>query len=166
MSEELGKWVPALVLESNTTPRQRARNYALYLRLRDGIPTGERKSSRDGVGLHVFGFEIPTSSVTAGFRGDEHTLSFRLDKDGECYRRLLSYITDHFFDDCDADVEADRLRAECERLRAIAAEACGIAADWMRDVPLSPLDDSERAEFDRDEARVQELTAALAERSR
>lgn len=107
------RWVPALVLESQATPEQSARNYKLYTRLRDGTPVAERTGSRDGVGLHVFVFEVPL--VDCQIYRDE--ITFRLGKESECYRRLLSYISDHFDTKCDADDEVKRLRAEVQMLR-------------------------------------------------
>lgn len=114
--EPRGQYYPALTLESPTTPKQRARNYALYLRLRDGTPQEERTGTRDGVGLHVFQFEIPTASCHASSIGGEPTLSFSLARDGECYRRLLSYISDHFPNGCDADDEVERLTKDRDAL--------------------------------------------------
>lgn len=111
--ETRGHYVKALVIESPTTPKQRARNYALYLRLRDGTPVEERSGTRDGVGLNVFGFEVPLASMSMGSSSTgEPSMSFRLDKNGECYRRLLSYISDHFPYSCDADDEVAALTAE------------------------------------------------------
>lgn len=101
-----GTWVPALVIQSPATPKQRARNYALYARLRDGTPPEQRTGSRDGVGLHVFVFEVPIERCSIEMR----TVTFRLDKSDECYRRLLSYISDHFPTKCDADHSVDELR--------------------------------------------------------
>ena len=152
MSEQRGRWVPVLLLESNTTPTQRARNYALYLRLRDGIPVDERKTSRDGVGLHLFQFEVPIRSCTYWDGAGEPSYMFRLDKDGECYRRLLSYITDHFPDDCDADTEV-------ERLRAIARDAIEIGQRHTRALrAIMPKADRVAA----DDERLTELQAALS----
>lgn len=116
-------WVPAITLEAQATPEQRARNYALYLRLRDGTPEAERLGTRDGVGLHVFTFEVPAAdcamdnSYSQKAGGMVPHWSFRLDRDSECYRRLLSYISDHFDTKCDADEEVVRLRAEVADLR-------------------------------------------------
>ena len=111
--QEGERWVPALVLESQATPEQRARNYRLYERLRDGTPEAERLGLRDGMGLHVFVFEVPLADVKI-HRDD---VSFRLGNGTECHRRLLSYISDHFDTRCDVDDEVKRLREENQTLR-------------------------------------------------
>lgn len=119
--EPRGEWKPTLVIESPCTPKQRARNYALYSRLYYGVPPEERTGeSREGIGLHVFQFSVPLADCSIGGPGPE--VSFRLKPDGECLRRLCSYITDHFDTKCDADDEVERLTAENAALRAELAE--------------------------------------------
>lgn len=116
------RWVPALVIESKTTPQQRERNRALYLRLRDG-----QISPRTGVqevGLSSFVYDVPIERLSVGPAGK--SFSFRLDKSDECFRRLLSVISDHFDERCDADDEVERLRARVVELEARIAGRGGV----------------------------------------
>ncbi len=103
------RWVPALVIEGKTTAQQRARNYAFYERLRDGVPGDYHQS-----GLKQFVFEVPVSACTMG--GKPPMFTFRLDPDSECYRRLVQYIVAHTDEKCDADDEVLRLRARVAEL--------------------------------------------------
>lgn len=108
------RWVPALVIESKATPQQRARNFALYQRLRDG-----QVSPRNGIqenGLSGFVYDVPIERLSIGPGG--RSFSFRLQKDDECFRRLLSVISDHFDTKCDADDEVEHLRARVAELEA------------------------------------------------
>lgn len=111
------RWVPVLVLGGQTTPEQRARNCDLYKRIRDGVPEAEREGLRGGP-LHHFVFDVPMDTVRMGpvsGASPRGSVSFRLDPDGECYRRLLSCIADNFHTSCDADAEVARIRAQRER---------------------------------------------------
>ena len=108
-TEPHGEWVPALRIESTTTPRQRARNFAFYERIRDGVPGDFRQS-----GLKSFVFEVPSDRCEVGpaspSNGHRTHFSFRLDPESDCYRRLVSYIVGHTASDCDADHSVDQLR--------------------------------------------------------
>jgi hypothetical protein len=108
------EWVPVLVLDSGVTVQQRGRNRDIYQRLRNGVPEEERCGLRGGP-LHHMVFEIPVGSVSFGPYG---TISFRLDPDGDCFRRLLSCITDALPLRCAADDEVAALKAEIARLKA------------------------------------------------
>lgn len=115
------RWVPVLAIGGETTPKQRARNYALYQRLKDGDGTSDYKAA----GLSGFVFEVPSSSVTFGGNtvdGKPGALTFRLDKESDCFRRLLHVITDHFDTKCDADDEVERLRSGLDAVYARLAE--------------------------------------------
>jgi hypothetical protein len=105
------KWIPALVIGGETTPKQRQRNFALYQRLREGDGSGEYRAS----GLSGLTFEVPAGHcVHAG--GNPPRFSFRLDKESDCFNRLLHVIADHFDTKCDADDEVERLRAGLDLL--------------------------------------------------
>jgi hypothetical protein len=107
------RYVPALTLGGEATVKQRARNFALYKRLENGDGTGDYKSS----GLAGFVYEVPVDVVTrGGIGGRPPCYSFRIDKDSECFRRLLHVISDHFDAKCDADDEAARLRAALQAI--------------------------------------------------
>lgn len=114
MSEESrGEYVPALVIESRVTPEQRERNYALYSRLYHGVPPEKRTGeSREGIGLHMFQFSVPIEDVSIGMR----EVSFRLNPESECLRRLCSYISDHFDSSCAADADHARCVHALRRL--------------------------------------------------
>ena len=70
----------------SVTEKQRRRNIEHYNRIKED--------------LHEFVFEDP----------EVPGRSFRLDKDSECYARLVKCITNYFPDDCDADAEVERLK--------------------------------------------------------
>lgn len=105
-------WIPTLRLGGEATTRQRQRNFALYKRLESGDGSGDFRS----IGLSSFVFEVSlvdTSRAIGGktIDGKPGALTFRLDKDSDCFRRLLHVISDHFDTRCDADDEVARLRA-------------------------------------------------------
>ena len=109
------KWVYALTLGGETTPQQRARNRALYQRLRDGFddPSGFRDN-----GLSMFVYDVPIERLSLGPAGE--SFSFRLDKNDECFYRLLHVIADYFDERCDADDERlyPRARRQAGRKRS------------------------------------------------
>lgn len=106
------RWVPVLEIGGEATLLQRARNAALYRRLRDGDGTGDFKSS----GLAGFVYEVPIERLRFSPKGD--SFSFRLEETDECFTRLLHVISDHFDTKCDADDEVTRLRARVAELEA------------------------------------------------
>ena len=109
------RWVPVLAIGGEATAQQRQRNRALYNRLRDGDGTGSFRSS----GLAGFVYEVPVDVVTrGGIGGNPPCYTFRIDKDSECFRRLLHVISDHFDSKCDADDEVARLRERVTELEA------------------------------------------------
>jgi hypothetical protein len=109
------RWVPVLVLGGEATMPQRQRNRALYKRLENGDGTGNFRSS----GLAGFVYEVPVDVVTrGGIGGRPPCYTFRIDKNSECFRRLLNVIADHFDTKCDADDEVERLRARVAELEA------------------------------------------------
>lgn len=103
------KWVPALVIGGQATPRQRKRNFAFYERIRDGVPNDYHQG-----GLKQFVFEVPAESCELGpaspSNGGRSHFTFRLDPSSDCYRRLVSYVVGHTASDCDADHSVDQLR--------------------------------------------------------
>ena len=105
------RWVPPLNIGPAASPPQRQRNFALYQRLRDGDPTGGIRRS----GLAGFVFEIPPERMRVMPDG---SFAYRLDRNDECFRRLLSVVADHFDLQCDADDERERLRARVAELEA------------------------------------------------
>ena len=111
--EPTARWVQAIVIGGGTTVTQRQRNFALYQRLKDGY--GDRREF-DTSGLSGFVYDVPIEQLRIGPSGK--SFSFRLDKDGECFARLLHAITDHFDTKCDADDEVERLRARVAELEA------------------------------------------------
>lgn len=106
-------WIPAIVIGGEATIPQRQRNFALYQRLRDGF-IDERMGGLARSGLSGFVFDVPIERLSVG--PGAKSFSFRLDKDDECFRRLLHVIADHFDSRCDADDEVDRLRARVAEL--------------------------------------------------
>jgi hypothetical protein len=132
--ETRGTYVKALVFEAEATPQQRNRNYAFYLRIRDGVDGDHRQS-----GLKSFVFEVPVDSCSGvgnswTKEGMKPHFSFRLDPESDCYRRLCSYIVGHTDAKCDADDEAEKLptllsenaklKAENERMRGLLDDVC------------------------------------------
>ena len=63
----------------------------------------------------MFVYDVPIERLSLGPAGE--SFSFRLDKNDECFYRLLHVITDYFDERCDADDEVERLRAEVTELR-------------------------------------------------
>lgn len=102
-----GQWVSALRIGVGVTPTQRARNYVLYKRIRDGAPEEERHGMRGGP-LHEFVYVVPLSGCTVDALGTE--LTFRLDRRSETYDRLCRSITDCFPNSDPVDAIAAQLR--------------------------------------------------------
>lgn len=105
-------WVSALRIGGGTTPAQQRRNFALYQRLKDGEGTGDFRTS----GLAGFVYDVPIERMRIA--PDGSSFSFRLDRNDECLRRLLSVVVDHLDTRCDADDEVERLRARVAELEA------------------------------------------------
>jgi hypothetical protein len=101
------QWVHALTLGGETSPAQRARNFTLYLCLKDGDPSDYRAR-----GLDKFVYVVPAEQA----RVTGNDLTFMLRPTDECYARLLHVIADHFDTKCDADDEVIRLRARVAEL--------------------------------------------------
>ena len=134
MSDEIDnmRYVPAIAIGGEATIKQRQRNAALYRRLRDGDGTGDFKSS----GLASFTFEVPFASCSYG--GSPPSITFRLDKDSDCFRRLLHVISDHFDTKCDADDEVERLTAVAEAADYyVAAGGAREASDAALDLQMA-----------------------------
>lgn len=112
MSNGAAEWVPALVIGGETTPQQRQRNFALYQRLRDGA-IGVRGGAG---GLSGFVYDVPIERLSLA--PGAASFSFRLAKDDECFRRLLSVVTDHFPSECEVDDENAKLREQVACLQA------------------------------------------------
>lgn len=123
-NSERGQWVPALVLESPTTPQQRERNYAFYVRIRDGVEGDYRQS-----GLKSFVFEVPASSCTVG--GKPPHFTFRLDRcDADDEVERLNGLARQFHADMwSAERRRDDACSEVERLRALVFKACSMGDD-------------------------------------
>lgn len=111
--DDTPRWVPVLTIGGETTPEQRARNFALYQRLKDGFD--DPRGFRDR-GLSSFVYDVPIERLSLG--PGAQSFSFRLDKEDECFRRLLRVITNYFDERCDADDEVARLRARVAELEA------------------------------------------------
>lgn len=120
-----GTWVPALVLESPVTPQQRARNFAFYQRIRDGVEGDYRQG-----GLKQFVFEVPLDSCSVGpaspSNGHRSHVTFRIDPASDCYRRLVSYIVGHTDVKCDADDRVEYLTKRVEQLLGKLDKACAM----------------------------------------
>lgn len=112
------RYIPAFTLGGDATPTQRVRNSVLYRRLKDGDPSDV--SMRGASGLSGFVYDVPIQRLRLSPRGD--SFSFRLEKDDECFYRLLNVICDHFESKCDADDEVDLLREKVARLERLLAE--------------------------------------------
>lgn len=110
--------VPALVIESATrvTPQQRARNIAAYNRLKDGQISPRHGGQESG--LSGFVYDVPIERLSIAPSGK--TFSFRLQKDDECFWRLLSVISDHFDGFCDADDQVDKMQATLRLVEELA----------------------------------------------
>ena len=103
-------WVPILTIGGECTIPQRQRNSALYLRLKNGDESGDFRSA----GLFGFVYDVPIERLHLS--PDGKSFSFRLEKQDECFDRLLHAITDHFDVRCEADDENERLRARVAEL--------------------------------------------------
>jgi hypothetical protein len=106
-------WVHALTIGGETSPEQRQRNLTVYQRLKDGALDVRGNSN----GLSAFCYDVPIERLRMGPGGK--SFSFVLNKNDECFARLLNVIADHFDSKCDAD---DKVALLEEKIRALSVE--------------------------------------------